>query len=129
MLTNRKPLGLLALIAVSAILVSALVAVNVDARGANANGKKGGGATTTGTCWFNPNPVGSGQTVTTNGSGFPANSTIGVTVSGPFGTSVGFIQSNEAGGFSYDGTTGSPGTYTAKFSGGNAVANCTLQVN
>src|SRR5437870_2671489 len=53
---GRKPLGLLALIAVSAILVSAVIAVNADARGANANGKKGGGGTPapTGTCSVTP---------------------------------------------------------------------------
>jgi len=126
MTKDRKPLALLAVLAVSLILVSALVAVNVDARGANANGKKGGGGTTpTSTCSVAPNPAALFSTVTISGSGFSANSVLGFTVSVPGGTFMTFAVSDGSGNVSTTYNTVWTGTNTVKFDAG---ATCTFLV-
>src|SRR5437867_13218673 len=92
---GRKPLGLLALIAVSAILVSAVIAVNADARGANANGKKGGGGTPapTRTRSVTPSTGAPRGNVTIHGAGVWANSWMGFSGNG----SLGRVQNDGSG--------------------------------
>jgi len=123
---GRKPLGLLALIAVSAILVSAVIAVNADARGANANGKKGGGGTPapTGACSVTPSTVAQWDIVTITGSGFWANSWMGFSVNG----SMGWVQTDGSGSFTATAQAYQMGTNTVNISGGGGPATCTFQV-
>ncbi len=73
---DRKPLGLLALVAVSAILVSAVIAVNADAaRGAGRGGGKPSGSSATLTVSPNSVPLGA-TSVVISGSGFGPNQTV-----------------------------------------------------
>jgi hypothetical protein len=134
MTKDRKRLGLLALIAVSAILVSAVVAVHADAArgaGGKGGGKHGGGSTptpSTATCSVSPNPATEQQVVVITGSGFAANGSVGITVSGSGGTQMGFAMTDEFGAFSREWTASWPGTETVTAAGGGATATCTFQV-
>ena len=117
MAKDRKPLGILATLAVSAILVSAVLAVNADAaRGAGKGGGKNGGGSTpppsTATCSVTPNPATQQQVVVITGSGFAANGSVGITVSGSGGTQMGFAMTDEFGAFSREWTASWPGTET-----------------
>ena len=95
MKTERKPLGTLAILALAALLISAVaLAVDVDAakggKGGGGgsgvcHGKKcnGGGDTTTGTVMVTPNPVPLGsQSVDISGTGFRANEYLVVSLPG-----------------------------------------------
>jgi len=77
---DRKPLGTMAIVALAAVLLSALAfAVDVDAaRG----GKGGSGGRTTATLSVSPQPVANGGYITISGSGVGANTTIQVGVTG-----------------------------------------------
>ncbi len=132
MAKDRKPLGILAMLAVSAILVSAVLAVNADAaRGAGKGGGKNGGGSTpppsTATCSVTPNPATQQQVVVITGSGFAANGSVGITVSGSGGTQMGFAMTDEFGAFSREWTASWPGTETVTAAGGGATATCTFQ--
>ncbi len=123
---NRKPLGLLALLAVSAILVSAVIAVDADAaRGAGkGGGKHGSGTTNTGSCAVTPNPATLYSSVTATGSGFPADTTLGFSYEG----SAGFVISDSTGSFSrsFDALWAGTNTVVVSWSG-NSVT-CTFEV-
>ena len=129
---DRKPLGLLALVAVSAILVSAVIAVNADARGANANGKKGGGSTpppNTATCSVTPNPAARWSAVTISGSGYGAFNTVGITVRDSTGNVFGtWANADDQGNFSTTYNTVWLGTNTVSAAGGVGSATCTFEV-
>jgi len=132
MAKDRKPLGILAMLAVSAILVSAVLAVNADAaRGAGKGGGKNGGGSTpppsTATCSVTPNPATQQQVVAITGSGFAANGSVGITVSGSGGTQMGFAMTDEFGAFSREWTASWPGTETVSAAGGGVTATCTFQ--
>jgi len=132
MAKDRKPLGILAMLAVSAILVSAVLAVNADAaRGAGKGGGKNGGGSTpppsTATCSVTPNPATQQQVVVITGSGFAANGSVGITVSGSGGTQMGFAMTDEFGAFSREWTASWPGTETVTAAGGGATATCAFQ--
>jgi len=132
MAKDRKPLGILAMLAVSAILVSAVLAVNADAaRGAGKGGGKNGGGSTpppsTATCSVTPNPATQQQVVVITGSGFAANGSVGITVSGSGGTQMGFAMTDEFGAFSREWTASWPGTETVSAAGGGVTATCTFQ--
>ena len=133
MAKDRKPLGILAMLAVSAILVSAVVAVHADAaRGAGKGGGKHGGGSTptpsTATCSVTPNPATQQQIVVITGSGFAANGSVGITVSGSGGTQMGFAMTDEFGAVSREWTASWPGTATVTAAGGGATATCTFEV-
>ncbi len=127
---DRKPLGLLALLAVCAILASAVIAVNVDARGANASGKKGGGGgtTSTATCSFTPNQIALGASTTFSASGFPANTVVGVTVSWSTGQGSFFFVADGTGSYSSTYVPNLASTYYFSLNSGAVKATCTLQV-
>ena len=132
MAKDRKPLGILAMLAVSAIFVSAVLAVNADAaRGAGKGGGKNGGGSTpppsTATCSVTPNPATQQQVVVITGSGFAANGSVGITVSGSGGTQMGFAMTDEFGAFSREWTASWPGTETVSAAGGGVTATCTFQ--
>ncbi|TMF11962.1 MAG: hypothetical protein E6I38_04170 [Chloroflexi bacterium] len=132
MAKDRKPLGILAMLAVSAILVSAVLAVNADAaRGAGKGGGKNGGGSTpppsTATCSVTPNPATQQQVVVITGSGFAASGSVGITVSGSGGTQMGFAMTDEFGAFSREWTASWPGTETVTAAGGGATGTCTFQ--
>ena len=95
---DRKPLGMQAVVALAAILLSAVaLAVNVDA----ARGGKGGGggkpSNGSATLVVSPNPVPAGTAITISGSGYKADSRLLVGV-------MGYIPWDEV-------TTGSDGTF------------------
>jgi hypothetical protein len=127
---DRKPLGLLAVLAVSAILVSAVLAVNADAaRGAGkGGGKHGSGTTNTGFCVATPNPLALGADVTISGSGFPANSSIGYTLSSSSATGAGWVVTGDTGDFSLTGSIWWQGTVTFTASDGTTSATCSFEV-
>src|SRR5437773_11728206 len=131
MAKDRKPLGILAMLAVSAILVSAVVAVHADAaRGAGKGGGKHGGSTptpSTATCSVSPNPATEQQVVVITGSGFAANGSVGITVSGSGGTQMGFAMTNDSGAFSREWTASWPVTESVSAAGGGVTATCTFQ--
>ncbi len=81
-------------------------------------------------CSMAPNPATTGELVTVSGSGFWANSYVGVSVTGPFGTSLGAVLTDAEGAFSYSGPAGKAGTYTATFWSPDETitATCTLEV-
>jgi hypothetical protein len=126
---DRKPLGLLALLAVCAILASAVIAVNADAaRGAGKGGGKHGGGTPptyTGTCAAAPNPVTLWDYVTISGSGAAPKDAIGYTLVDAGGTSAGWVIADDTGNFVLSYQTYVSGTTTATFGG---VASCSFQV-
>ena len=133
MAKDRKPLGILAMLAVSAILVSAVVVVNADAaRGAGKGGGKHGGGSTptpsTATCSVTPNPATQQQVVVITGSGFAANGSVGITVSGSGGTQMGFAMTDDSGSFSREWTASWPGTESVSAAGGGVTATCTFDV-
>jgi len=129
---DRKPLGLLALLAVCAILASAVLAVNADAaRGAGKGSGKGGGnppPPATGTCTATPNPVALGTDVTINGSGFAAKASIGFTLSSSEGAAGGWVITDDTGAFSMKFQPAWMGTNTFAASGGGVSATCTFEV-
>jgi len=95
------PLAFLAAVALAAALISAVVAVDVDAaRGARGGGGKGGkGGGSTATMTVSPNPVPLGSTgITITGSGFGANQEIYLDVSGWFPSTT--VTTDGSGSFS-----------------------------
>jgi hypothetical protein len=128
MAKDRKPLGILALLAVSAILVSAFVAVNADAARGGKGGGKFGSGTNSGACSATPDPVAQWSVVTITGSGFAANTTVGYTLSGSGGTGAGSVTTDAGGSFSLSGQVGWLGTNTFTASGGGGSAVCTFEV-
>jgi len=132
MTKDRKPLGLLALFAVSMILVSAVIAVNADAaRSAGrtgGGGKHGGGTTNTGLCSVSPNPLAENAVGTLSGSHFPAQASLGFTIRSQSGdVAMGFAVADDTGSFSTS-IQGWVGTNTVTVSGANTVATCTFDV-
>jgi hypothetical protein len=127
------PLVFLAAVGLAVVLISAVVAVDADAaRGAGGKGKgKPGGSTpppSTATCSVTPNPATLQQVVVITGSGFAANGSVGITVSGSGGTQMGFAMTDGFGAFSREWTASWPGTGTVTAAGGGATATCTFQV-
>jgi hypothetical protein len=107
--TDRKPLGTLALVAVTAILLSAVaLAVNVDA----ARGGKGGGGTSTASLTVSPNPVPAYTHPTVSGTGFKAGETLLVGIPGDWSFTRITADSGGAFSFVYTARELSPATYT-----------------
>jgi hypothetical protein len=133
MASDRKRLGILALLAVSLILVSALVAVNAEAaRGApsRGGGKHGGGSTpNTATCSVTPNPAPRWSAVTISGSGYGAFNTVGITIRDSAGNAFGtWANADDQGNFSTTYNTVWLGTNTVSAAGGIGSATCTFEV-
>ncbi len=78
---DKKPLGTLAVVALAAILVSA-VALAVDDVDAARGGKGGGGGNTAPTISVSPGTVANGGYITISGSGFKTNTSVQVGVTG-----------------------------------------------
>jgi hypothetical protein len=128
---DRKPIVLLAVLAASAILLSAVIAVDADAaRGSGRGGGKGGkgGGSTTAVCSAAPNPVAQGEVVTISASGFAPFASVGYTISSSSGTGGGFVTADSSGGFSFSGAVSWLGTNTVTASGGGATATCAFEV-
>ena len=127
-----RPLAFIAAVGLAVVLISAVVAVDADAArgGGGGGGRKGGGSTpppSTATCSVTPNPATLQQVVVITGSGFSANGSVGISVSGSGGTQMGFAMTDEHGAFSREWTASWPGTETVSAAGGGATATCTFE--
>jgi len=129
---DRKPLGTLAVVALAALLLSAVaLAVDVDAaRGGKGGGKghNGGGTTYTGTCTVTPNPLTGWEVGRLSGAGFPAYAGFGITIRSESGNVAGMFATADASGNFSRNIQGWPGTNTVDVSGGSVAATCTFQV-
>ena len=109
-----RPLAYLAVVALAAVLISAVVAVDVDAArgGAGGGGKGGKPGGSTATLTVSPNPATVGTTsIVISGSGFGANQALMVGPRGMIPTA--FITADGSGAFSinYGGSFYTPGNY------------------
>jgi len=123
-----KPLAFLAVVALAAVLISAVVSVDVDAaRGAGkggGKGKPGGGTPSTATCSVTPNPVPLYDWITISGSGFAPNTSYGYSMNGW----LGFVATDATGSFSTFAQAPMRGTVTVTVSGSGVTATCAFQV-
>jgi len=118
-----RPLVFLAAVALGAILISAVVAVDVDAArsaGGKGKGKPGPTPVPTGTCVATPSTAAQWDIVTITGSGFPASTTVSFSYNG----SAGWVTTDISGGFSRDVQAYLMGTNTVVVDGS---ATCTFE--
>jgi len=110
---DRKPLGTLAVVGLAAILLSAVaLAVDADAAGAG-KGSRGGGHTTA-TLRVSPSPAANYSYITISGSGFRANTSIQVGVTGYIPFYAATTDGSGSFSFAYPRPVGGPCTCSAE---------------